>query len=166
MTRTILHEQTEAYKSGWARGFYGCRNDDGESYKGPAGVPHGAGRDRWLAEFWRGFFAGRAATMGRGPVRPAVDSPDDSPKPAASLTLQVLEQFAGGASIKRIADGLDITDARVEMRLRGAVSAVLRFLAERPGFFSASVPTRFEMELLTLARRIGESGSEPTSKVA
>jgi hypothetical protein len=163
MKGTIVYRQAEAFKSGWVRAFYGCHGDHWTSHPEQAENPAGADRDRWIVDFWRGFLAGKATAAGPEPVRPFAGTADDSVGADVGLTMQVIRQFAGGASIKQIADGLKMADARVEVRVRGAVSAVLRFLAERPGIFSTPPNTPFEAQLSSVAhhfRRNGEADAE------
>jgi hypothetical protein len=80
-------------------------------------------------------------------------SEDDDP--VFGLTLQVLQQFVRGSTLQDIASELEVTQERAEQRLRGAVSAILRFLEERPGVISDSAPTPFARQLLSLAHSFG-----------
>jgi hypothetical protein len=120
-------------------------------YDGPAAVPRGVNRERWLAEFWRGLFEGKEAGVGRSGCG-ASANPSPGAVTAVPVTLEVIRQFAGGDSIRQIASELKVDGPRVELRLRGTVSAILQFLSCRSSKLGTSLPTPFESQLLSLAR--------------
>jgi hypothetical protein len=126
--------------------------DDGVSCDGTAGVPTNSDRAEWRADFNQGFLEGKVRLTGAMPAMAVAELPDDGISADVILTLQVVRQFAGGASIEHIAAELNVTDTHLEVSLRDAVSAVLRFLSERPSISSAPAHTPFEAQLVSLAR--------------
>ena len=155
---TTLHQRTETYKAGWVRGFYDCRNDEGMACGSPAAIPDGPDRERQTAEYWSGYFDGRAAGRGRISVKRPLET--GAAERGFSLTLYVLAQFANGSSIESIAGEMKTGAARVEVRLRGVFAAMLRFLAERSESFKTPDSNNFEQELLALAFCFGSHGRE------